>query len=54
MLVSAAILWSLALILGTLTVLRPGRRHVTALRAAGLQAVVILPRILMAVLARSS
>ena len=51
MLVSGILLWSLAAILAVITATRPGQLHYKALRIAGQQALVILPRMPISVLA---
>ena len=51
MLISAILLWSTALLLGAVALARPGRQHRDALRIAGRQALMILPRMPIAILA---
>jgi uncharacterized membrane protein YraQ (UPF0718 family) len=51
MLISAIILWSVAVVLGGYTMARPGRQHLDAFRIASRQALVILPRMPIAILA---
>jgi len=51
MLVSGSILWSTALILGAITLARPGRQYADALQIAGRQALMVLPRMAIAILA---
>ena len=51
MLISATLLWSTAILLGAVTMARPGRQHLDAIRIAGQQALMILPRVPIAILA---
>ena len=48
--VVSLVIWSLALALGVLAYMRPGRLHIEGLKTAGKQAVTMLPRIVVALL----
>ncbi len=51
MLFSAILLWGLAAILGAITISRPGRDYMPAIKNAGRQAMMVLPRMPVTIIA---